>query len=246
MAEQISFEMVLSKAAQLPLIHIDREDFLKKQFLKRAELSQLQAIIDVGAPAAGIPISVIDEAAKGCIGHETTTVTAISAAAGIPGGFAMIGTVPGDMVQFYGHMLRIAQKLAYLYGWPDMFDEMDDGTMGLLTLFLGVMFGVQAASSAVTKIAAQLAANVPKQLMKQALTKGTIYPIVKQVAKQLGVRMTREVFAKGIGKIIPVVGGVVSGGLTFAMFLPMANKLKKHLSEIAGNPVTCAVVEMEA
>jgi len=245
MAEKLSFEMVLSKASQLPLVHIDREDFLKKQFLKKVNLSQLQAIIDVGAPAAGVPVSVIDEVAKGCIAIETTSVTALSTAAGIPGGFAMIGTVPGDMVQFYGHMLRITQKLAFLYGWPDMFDEMDDGTMSLLTLFIGVMFGVQAASSAVTKIAAQLAANVPKQLVKQALTKGTIYPIVKQVAKQLGVKMTKEVFAKGVGKIIPVVGGVVSGGLTIAMFLPMANKLKKHLSGIAGNPQACIPAETE-
>ena len=233
--EKISFEMILSKAAQLPLVHIDRLEFLSKQFSKKVEPAQLQTLLLLGAPKAGVPIPVIDEAAKGCIAHETTTVTALSTAAGIPGGLAMIGTIPGDMVQFYGHMLRIAQKLAYLYGWPDMFAEMDDGTMNLLTLFLGVMFGVQAATGAVTKIAEMLTVNVPKQLVKQALTKGTIYPIVKQVAKQLGVQMTKEIFAKGVGKIIPVVGGVVCGGLTFAMFFPMSNKLKRYLSKIAKN-----------
>jgi hypothetical protein len=244
MAEKISFEMALNKAAQLPLVHIGREDFLKKHFSKRVESNQLQAILDMGAPAAGVHISIIDEVAKGCINHETTTVSTISTAAGIPGGFAIIGTIPADIVQFYGHVLRIAQKLAYLYGWPDMFKEMDDGTINLLTLFIGVMCGVQAATAAVARIAAQLSNNVPKQLIKQALTKGTIYPIVKSVAKRLGIKMTKEIFAKSVGKIIPVVGGVVSGGLTIATFRPMTNKLRKHLSSIVGDPGIYKSVEV--
>ncbi len=44
--------------------------------------------------------------------------------------------------------------------------------------------------------------------------------------------MTKEVFAKGVAKVIPVVGGFVSGGLTFASYKPMAKKLKKYLSEL--------------
>lgn len=55
----------------------------------------------------------------------------------------MLGTVPADMVQNFAHMIRVAQKLAYLYSWPDLFssdgDEMDDATKGVLTLFIGVM-----------------------------------------------------------------------------------------------------------
>ena len=35
---------------------------------------------------------------------------------------------------------------------------------------------------------------------------------------------------KGVSKTVPVVGAVVSGGLTFFSFKPMANKLKKYLS----------------
>ena len=43
-----------------------------------------------------------------------------------------------------GHLLRIAQKLAYIYGWPDLFadagDEVDEATESMLILFVGVMF----------------------------------------------------------------------------------------------------------
>ena len=33
--------------------------------------------------------------------------------------------------------------------------------------------------------------------------------------------------------IIPVVGAVISGGLTFATFRPMAKRLQKHLADLA-------------
>ena len=35
----------------------------------------------------------------------------------------MVGTVPADLAQFYWHTLVLAQKLAYLYGWPDLSDK---------------------------------------------------------------------------------------------------------------------------
>lgn len=49
----------------------------------------------------------------------------------------------------------------------------------------------------------------------------------------LGIKITKEIFANGVSKVVPVVGGVISGSLTFASFKPMAVKLKKHLSKLA-------------
>jgi hypothetical protein len=68
--------------------------------------------------------------------------------------------------------------------------------------------------------------------MQQALTKGTIYPIVHKIASAIGVKMTKAVFTKGVGKIIPVVGAVASGGITYALFKPMSLKLKKYLATL--------------
>ena len=48
----------------------------------------------------------------------------------------------------------------------------------------------------------------------------------------IGVKITRESFAKGLGKIVPLIGAPVSAALTYWTFKPMANKLKKHLDEI--------------
>ena len=80
-------------------------------------------------------------------------------------------------------------------------------------------------------MAKALGTGVEKQLLKKALTKGTIYPIVKNISKWFGVKMTKEVFAGFFKKAIPVVGGVIGGGLTYATFKPCCVKLKSVLED---------------
>lgn len=43
--------------------------------------------------------------------------------------------------------------------------------------------------------------------------------------------MTKEVFAKGVSKVVPIIGGVVSGGITFATLKPMGMRLVDTLDE---------------
>ena len=232
---RISFESVLSAAANAPLVRIDREEFLRKQLSGRVSPEMVDMAVERGPIAAGVPQDIIEKLAKGSIDFETTKVTAISAAAGLPGGTAIAATIPADLAQFYAHVLRIAQKLAYLYGWDELFSEngMDDGTEQTLTLFIGVMSGVQMANAALNKIAANAAPKIGAKIAAKPLTKGAIYPIVKKVAGYLGVKMTKDVFGKGVSKIIPGIGAATSGLLTLATFKPMAKKLRKYLSEVA-------------
>ena len=41
--------------------------------------------------------------------------------------------------------------------------------------------------------------------------------------------MTKDIFAKGVSKAIPVLGAAISGGLTYVTYKPMAEKLKRYL-----------------
>lgn len=230
---KINFEELLATAVKLPLVCINREDFLRRELQKYCDDDVVTEAIEHNPAYAGIPSRTISRIADSCIKFETAKVSTISFAAGIPGGFAMIGTLPADFIQYYAHVLRIMQKLAYLYGWEELIGEdgaMDDETNHLLILFTGVMFGVNGAVAAVNKLSAQIASKVVKTLPQKALTKGLIYPIVKKVATLLGIKMSKDIFAKGVSKLIPIVGGVVSGGVTFASYMPMAKKFKKYLS----------------
>lgn len=93
------------------------------------------------------------------------------------------------------------------------------------------MFGVSGAAAGVRILSSQLAKTTLKKLPQKALTKTLWYPIVKQVGKLVGVKVTKDTVAKGISKAIPVVGGVVSGGLNFASMLPMAKRLAVSLDK---------------
>lgn len=235
-AATTKFEQVLRASAQMPGVQIDREAFLRSELRRFCSDEQIKHAVSTTPADAGVSLDVVNAIAKSVVKHETGKVTALSTAAGVPGGLAAIGTVPADIAQYFGHVLRVVQKLAYIYSWPNLFEEgadgLDSATESMLTLFIGVMFGVNAAHVGVAKVSSLIAQQMAKKLPQQALTKGAVYPVVKKVATVLGVRMTTQIFASGAAKIVPVVGGVVSGGLTLATFLPMAKRLQKHLASL--------------
>lgn len=229
------FYSVIKAAMNVPGVKISRNEFLAKQLSKHFPQEVIEKAIEKNPASAGISIEEIDRLAKSCITIETTKVTSLSAIAGIPGGFAMLGTVPADVAQYFAHIIRVLQKLIYLYGWEEMYNtdgSFDDETNNQLTLFMGIMFGVNAANATITQIGKVAAVKVEKDVASMALTKGTVYPIVKKVAEKLGIKMTKQIFARGVGKIVPIVGAAVSGGITYSTFRPLANRLKNYLEKL--------------
>lgn len=230
------FSELLLTAAKLPGVHIDRAEYLKGTLKNICTDEEIERAVFTTPAAAGISREILDKAAKDSIILETIKVTALSAAAGIPGGVATVATVPADMAQHLGHMLRVSQKLAYIYSWPDLFEsgpeEVDDGTQAMLTLFVGVMVSAHSASAVVGRVSEMISNQAVKKLPRQALTKGVIYPAVKKVARILGAKMTKQIFANWVPKAVPVFGAAVSGGITLATFAPMSNRLKTHLAEL--------------
>ena len=230
MSELVSWDKVMNLALSMPMVKVDRTAFLTKEFSMYDNADQLRD----KRPIDLFDAEAIERAARGVINSHLTTATVTSTAAGIPGGPAMAATMPADIAQYYWHVLVVAQKLGYLYGWPDLLDDkgqITEGTRNVLTLFVGVMFGAQAASKLVGEIAKRVSLQAAKRLPQQALTKTMYYPVVKQVAKWIGVKMTKDTFGKSVGKAIPILGGVLSGAITAFSFKPMAEKLHRHLRE---------------
>ncbi|MGN0959868.1 MAG: hypothetical protein ACI4OC_03910 [Coriobacteriales bacterium] len=244
------FQQVFNAAAQLPGVRIDREKYLTGALKNHFSPEVVAAAVASSPAAAGITPERLASIADASIAYETAKVTAISTAAGIPGGLAALGTVPADLAQYFSHVMRIAQKLAYLYGWENMFDgseeEIDDAAKSMLILFVGVMFGAQGACEAVGKVAEKAAAAAAKRIPQKALMNTTIYPIVKKVAGYLGVTMTKEIYGKGISKAIPVIGAVISGGITLASYAPMCLTLKNYLAGLEVADPATYVIEVDA
>jgi hypothetical protein len=242
---EVDIEDVIIMGLKVPGIRIDRAQFLQAEFKTKLPQDVIDDAIAFNPLHANIPSELIEKIADEVIKYERNCVSGISAALGMPGGIAMAATIPADIAQYYGYMLRATQKLMYLYGFPAIdLDEkdqtFDSETMNTLIICLGVMYGVAGANNALKAMAKALATGVEKQLLRQALTKGTIYPIVKSVAKWFGVKMTKQVFAGFFKKAIPVVGGVVGGGLTFVSFKPCCDKLRATLKNtMLSNPDYC-------
>lgn len=239
---QADIEDFIILGLKTPGIRIQREDFLRAEFMKKFPKDTIEKAIASTPAQSGIPIEDINEIADQVIQYERNCVSGISAALGVPGGFSMVATIPTDIVQYYGYMLRAAQKLMYLYGFPEIDtnennQKFDSETLNILILCLGAMYGVQGANAAIKALAKAFAEGVQKKMMKAALTKGTIYPIVKSISKWFGVNMTKQVFSGFFKKAIPVVGGVIGGGLTYLSFKPCCLKLKHSLEDtILSNP----------
>lgn len=226
----------LKKVVRFPGVRINRDEFLRHELTKlRASEEVIERALATSPALAGVPLLALDTLADETITYETNKSAALSFAAGLPGGFAMLGTIPADLMQYYAHALRIMQKLAYLYGWRDLLADVDedDEMIGVLAVFFGVMLGVGGAAQSLTafaRIAAKTAYQ--KHVTKRALMSITWYPVVKYSLRVIGINITKSSFTKGASKIVPVIGGFVSSGLTFMALQTQSARLKGHLREL--------------
>lgn len=139
-------------------------------------------------------------------------------------------------MQYFVHSFRILHKVSYAYGWGSLIDEskdVDDETLHTMAMFLSVMFGVQGATSSLAKFASHVVAPaIHKNIARQALTKTSWYVPMKHALRLVGIKVTKNSFARGVSKAVPVAGGVVSGAITFVTLRQQALRLQESLRDL--------------
>lgn len=229
--ENIVWNKVLTAVLKMPGVKIDRIGFLRKELRPYCNQSRLQMLGSV-RPYTVVSEEVIDKLARQCVRRHTTLATATSTVVGLPGGLAMAATMPADLTQYFYHVFVLSQKLAYLYGYPDLCEddgELSDMATDLLTIFMGVMMGAPVAEKGLGELSKAVAESAVTRLPRVALTKTALVPIAAQVAKLIGSKYSKEGLAKGMGRFIPLAGGLFSGGLTLFTFQKGANRLRRQL-----------------
>lgn len=232
LAEVLNLDDVISSSIKLPGVKVNRKSFLADQFAQQSV--SIEEIINKGPIEAGISRETLESVANKLIIKRTSQSSIASFVAGIPGGLAMMATIPADVMQFFGMALRLAQELSYLYGANDLFvdGEVDsEKVKSQIIMYCGVMFGVSGAVTGVRVLTTQIAKTAGKKIPQKALTKTIWYPIVKKIGKAIGVKITKSTVGNAAEKAIPVVGGVISGTLNFASMMPMAKRLLKTLDK---------------
>ena len=230
MTDENNSSIILATATQvlkMPGMKINRTNFLLETL--EVEDSKKALLLEKGPIVFGLfTQKEIRKIARKLCKKRTLFSSTLSFAAGLPGGFAMAATVPADVLQFFAINMKVAQEVAYLYGrkdlWnDDLFDE--DAATGEIILFLGVMLGIGGSANAIRHLSGIISKRIATDLPKQKLTKTVWYPIVKKMAGYLGYQVTKETTANGIAKAVPVLGGILSGGITYFTMTKMTDRL---------------------
>jgi hypothetical protein len=168
---------------------------------------------------------------------STHTTTAASFLAGLPSNPALMVAAGGaDVVQYFGFAINMAQKIAYLFGQDELFNggasELSEDAKMRIVAYLGAMFGASGAALLIVTTSRKLAVNLGEKVSAKALTTTIWYPLVRRTAAVIGKQITKSTVGKVVTKVVPILGGVASGALTYATFIPMGRRLADTLAGI--------------
>ena len=234
MSKQDLAMQVLQQVVKLPVVKVDRSKFLVDKFSKQLDPKDIPRLLEEG-PTALLSQDILDKVADSCIKDNVLRASGTSVLAGLPGGILMALTIPTDVAQFYAFSLKLAQELGYIYGFNDLWasrNDLSEEAKNTLLLYLGVMLGVNSAGALLRSGGVSVAKHVMKTVPQKALVKTLWYPILEKILKIFGVTLTKGGLAKGMGKVIPILGGVISGGLTYTTMKPMGKSLQRELSKL--------------
>ncbi|MDO4403414.1 MAG: SHOCT domain-containing protein [Atopobiaceae bacterium] len=227
---------LLKRTASLKGVAINREAFLRSELSATQMPQKVESAISSSPHEAGISSEVCDKLADAAIVLESSKVAGLSALAGIPGGLAVLGTIPADIMQYCAHSLRMAQKLAYLYGWESMaLDEgdVDESTLYQLILLIGVMMNVEGTSVALARMSPDIASLGFAETLRQLKAQDEMWYVpIKKTLSAMGSKVTKGTFVEAIMHGVPMLSGLVSGSVTFVTFRFGAVALKKLLREL--------------
>lgn len=202
------FDAILEKVMKIRGVKINRENFLNKELSNYFSEDIVKKAVQDNPAIAGIEVAEINKIADKVIAYEIRQSTFISTIIGIPGGIAVAGTIAIDITPI-SKVIR-----------------------SMVSLLMGVMFGVDLADNAVVKLAQSAALNIEKKILQKALTRSAVYPIIKKAASILGIRISQQSFSIGVSKSIPYIGGIISGIVTYITMKPLALNLQEALSEL--------------
>ena len=209
-------------AVKVPGVNINRREFLKKELGKKNNEKKVAIALEQNPKLAKIDDATIEYIADDVIEAERKKVVAISAALGVSGAVAI--TLPADVAQYFAFMLRAAQKLMYLYGYPELNVDknIDEDTVNIMTIALGTMMGVQGADAALRSLSGSIVKTISAGI--KVSTKG----VPQFIGSLVGVGLGKLGFGV-VGLSLPIIGGAISGGLTHVTFTSACDRLRKEL-----------------
>jgi hypothetical protein len=222
---------ILDGVSKLPGAIVNRKTFLEQEFSQFCDKELVSKIIVEGSINTRIDAAILNKSAEDVIRTHTALAAGLSFVSGLPGGLAFALTVPMDLTQCCYHLVVSAQKLAYIYGWPDMEGDGDE-FFALLTVFIGIMVGAVKVNKGIKSLSEVLEKQTFKQLSITALRKTGILFLAKIAAEKISEKLIWQGYFNAATKIVPLIGGITAGGTTLVTFLSMVKKLNDELRKL--------------
>lgn len=218
--KNINFDAVINKALESSLVKVDRKVFLCECF-KGTEYD-MELILERGPIAALCDRNFIAAKAKELSMKRVIGTSAVSFAAGLPGGSLLGVTIPADVLQYTAAMLKLSQELCYLYGAEDFWAEGNDveDVKSRLIVNAGAMLDIDGGAELLRLTAAN---ETPEG--------GIFEAAVKHITRDAGKELAKNAAMGGAAKVLPLIGGLVSGGVTYATLTPMGKRFAALMDE---------------
>jgi len=140
-----------------------------------------------------------------------------------------------DLIIFQCVLFIAMQKIMMLYGQDcDMHNNKEESTIKLISIdSSGVMLGKHPLLQKLKSIGGWLSRQIvqrigPRLIAKLSRTAFVVFR--RQGLKWLSVILTKENIDFALAAIVPVTCALISGIVSVIIFVPMCNKLKKHLT----------------
>ena len=221
---EITVEDLIRGALRDPEVIIDRNQFLRKELGSFATSEQIEAAIAETPLSAGVDQKTLSTLAKQSISMEANALSSFSKGQEDSAG------------KYLKQMLRVMQKLAFLYGIPNFIldaDSISDVTMSKILSYGETVFGLNRAKKSVGNAAHALVDNITGVIEKNTSTDGKkrILPFGRNKIADTALEVVGKTAHAGFTSASEVFGTMFSGGTNQLLFRANAERLRRQFEK---------------
>lgn len=236
-SDKNTFEDFFAFLLKVPGIKVNRQTFIAYLFSKDYPDIE-EKFLSKGPKKLGFSKEEISTYGDKIINKQSIFTTTTAFLAGLPGGLAMVGTIPADIIQFCANLIICIQKLLYVYGWKD-FSQDNILLKKIFVVSFAVMLEFDNAEETLKKLNKRINSRFyifkskSKFLSKINFTSSLfISKSYNQLVKKLVSQLTKKQLAKLGAKAIPLIGGIVNSQFVYRDFNRMTHILKSSLDKM--------------
>lgn len=226
------WDSIMKATLLLPFAKIGRSSYLHSLLKNHLAPDDIQRALAT-APTKVMGVKNISKLAQKEARKNVWYATLFSFITAIPTNWLMWPAIVIDLLQFQINVFLISQKLLFLYGKNDIENEtqINEKANRLMLIVSTIMIGKQKLSRVAKSAAGMVGKQIVERYGTRLLSKFIVFNTLRQIAKWMGISLTKTMLVDGINMLIPIICAAISALVSYALISPMAKKLQSHLRQ---------------